>query len=121
MSTDPKGIKSIIVVMDTILDIGADIAAAMDDKQLSLSEGLSLGKHIPGAIAAIKSAPDLPGELQDLDDEERAEIISHFANKFDLPNDQIEARVEKLFAVAVNLSIEVVEIVGVVKAFRSKE
>jgi hypothetical protein len=119
MSTDPNGVRSIIIVMDTILDIGTDIAAALDDKKLSISEGLSFSKHIPGAIAAIKAAPDLPGELKDLDAAEREEIIAHFAGKFDLPNDQIEDRVEKLFAVAVNLSIEVVAIVDVVKAFRA--
>ena len=73
----------------------------------------------PAAIGAIKVAPDLPGELMDLDDEERKQIVAHFADKFDLPNDEIEQRVERLFSVAVNLSVEVVAVIGIVKDFRA--
>lgn len=121
MDTKKAGIDGIVTVMDTILDVGMDIAKAMDDKKLSLPETIALSKHIPGAIGAVKAAPDLPAELLDLDNEEREQIIAHFAEKFDLPNDEVEKRVERLFRVAVNLSVEIAEVVEIVKDFRADD
>jgi hypothetical protein len=115
------GIQSIITIMDTVLAVGIDVAAALNDKKLSFAETLGMSKHIPGAIAAIKVARDLPAELSDLDDAERTEIIAHFAEKFDLPSDELEQRVERLFGIAVNLAEQIAETVELVKDFRSKE
>jgi hypothetical protein len=56
----------------------------------------------------------------DLDDAERTEIVAHFADKFSLPNDEVEQRVERLFGVAVNLAREAVEVAAIVKEFRAK-
>jgi len=120
MSEPKVGIDHVIIVMDFVLAVGTDVAVALDDKKLSLSEALSLSKEIPGAIAAIRAAPDLSAELADLDDEERAQIIAHFAEKFSLPNADIEQRVEKLFSIAVNLAEQIVETVALVKEFRAK-
>lgn len=120
MSESKAGIKNIITVMETVLAVGSDIGSAMTDGKLTLAETLALSKHIPGAIGAIKAAPDLPAELSDLDDEERAQIIAHFADKFDLPNEELEQRVKRLFGIAVNFSKQIVETVALVKAFRSK-
>jgi hypothetical protein len=121
MEQRKAGIDGIVVVMDLILDIGTDIAAALEDKKLSLPETIALSKHIPGAIGAIKAAPDLPAELADLDDEERAQIIAHFAERFSLPSAEMEQRVERLFGVAVNFGEQIVETVELVKEFRAKE
>jgi hypothetical protein len=121
MSEIKAGITHIITVMETVLAVGSDIAGSLTDGKLTLSETLALSKHIPGALSAIKAAPDLPAELSDLDEDERAQIIAHFADKFTLPNDELELRVERLFGIAVNLSEQIVETVGLVKAFRSKE
>lgn len=121
MSENEKvGIDHIITVMDGILAIGTDLATALEDGKLSMVETIGLSKNIPAAIAAIKAAPDLPAEIRDLDDEERAQIIAHFSEKFDLPNDELEQRVEKLFAISVNVAEQAVEIVGLVKEFRKK-
>ena len=114
------GTKSIVVVMDAVLAIGTDIHDAMADGKITLPEILGMSKDLPGAISAIKAAPDLPGELADLDDAERDQIIAHFAEKFSLPNADVEQRVERLFRVAVNFAEQVAETVAIVKEFRAK-
>jgi len=122
MSEDkPKsGIEHIVVVMDSVLAIGTDIAVAMEDGKLSLAEILGMSKDLPGAIGAIKAAPDLPAELSDLDDAERDQIIAHFADKFELPKHEVEQRVERLFRVAVNFAEQIAETIAIVKEFRKQ-
>jgi hypothetical protein len=114
------GIESLLELMDAVLAVGADVTVALDDGKLSLTESLGLAKHVPGILRAVKAAPGIPGELMDLDDAERTEIVAHFADKFSLPNDEVEQRVERLFGVAVNLAREAVEVAAIVKEFRAK-
>jgi hypothetical protein len=118
--TPKKGTEHIIIVMDSVLAIGTDIHDAMADGKITLPEILGMSKDLPGAIAAIKAAPDLPGELSDLDDAERDQIIAHFADKFELPNHEVEKRVERLFRVAVNFAEQVAETIAIVKEFKAK-
>ncbi len=121
MSEKKVGIDSTILIMETMVAIGTDIGKALDDRKLSLAESLAMVKHAPALLGMIKAAPQLPAELKDLDADEREAVVAHFCEKFDLPNEQIELRVERLFSVAVNLSVEIVEIIDIVKEFRAKD
>ena len=117
--SEKVGIVNTIVVMDALLSVGGTIAEGLqDDGKFGIADSIKLAKNIPETLSAIHAAKEMPTELRDLDDEERAQIVAHFADKFDLPNDDLEERLERAFRVAVNLSAEVVEIVDLAKEFR---
>ena len=113
------GVENIIVVMEAAIAVGMDIADALEDGKFGWADTIGLAKNIPDVVSAAKAAKELPDELRDLDDEERDEIVAYFADKFDLDNDELEEKLERVFSVAVGLAGEVVEIIDLVKAFRS--
>lgn len=115
------GIDSTILTLETVIEIGSDIAKALEDRKLDLGESLALVKHIPSVVSLIKGAPQLPAELKDLSAEEREAIVAHFAEKFDLTDDTAEARVEQLFRTVVVLAAETVAVIELVKEFRQKK
>jgi hypothetical protein len=115
------GIDSTILTLETVIEIGADIGKALEDRKLDLGESLGLVKHIPSVVGLIKGAPQLPAELKDLDAEEREAIVAHFADKFDLADDAAEARIEQLFRTVVSLATETVAVIELVKDFRQKK
>lgn len=45
-------------------------------------------------VRVARSWKDIVAEFKDLDENERIELHTHFAAKFDLPNDQVEEFVE---------------------------
>jgi hypothetical protein len=115
------GIDSTIMTLEVAIEIGADIAKALEDRKLDLGESLGLVKHIPSLVSLIKGAPQLPAELKDLDAEEREAIVAHFAEKFELADKEAEARVEQLFRTVVVLAAETVAVIELVKEFRQKK
>jgi hypothetical protein len=116
--SEKKGIMNIIVVMDALIAIGMDVAEALEDKKLSWLEGVGLANNVPAVFGAINAATELPDEFRDLDDAERDHIVAHFAEKFDLPSDELEEKLERVFAIAIGLGAQVVEIVDLVKDWR---
>jgi hypothetical protein len=118
--TKQVGIDSTILTLETVIEIGADIGKALEDRKLDLGESLALVKHIPSVISLIKGAPQLPAELKDLSAEEREAIVAHFAEKFELADKEAEARVEQLFRTVVSLATETVAVIELVRAFRAK-
>lgn len=119
MSEENKqGVENTIILMDAVIGIGMDVAEVLEDKKVSWIEGVGLANNIPNVMRAINAAKELPAELRDLDDAERDQIVAHFAAEFDLPSEELEEKLERVFAVAVGLGSEVMSIVDLVKDFR---
>ncbi len=50
---------------------------------------------MPQAITAITGGDQIPKELGDLDENERIELVNSFRKDFDIPDDQLEAIIER--------------------------
>jgi len=71
------------------------------------------------AIALTSLQPaKLLAELKDLDDAEKAQLLTSFKAKFDLTNDEVEAKVEGALGLAVKTEALVEEIIGFAKSFK---
>ncbi len=116
--SEEAGVANVIIVMDAAIAIGVDIADALEDGKFGWADTVGLAKNIPDVIGAAKAAKELPDELRDLDEAEKQEILDHFSDRFDLPNDELEEQLERVFKVGVNLAREVVDIIDLVKDFR---
>ncbi|MFA5688593.1 MAG: hypothetical protein WC959_05555 [Kiritimatiellales bacterium] len=118
METEEKvGIDSILEAMDFTLELGGDLDKKLDDGKLSAVEAMQLTAHLPAALRVVKSAKNIPAELQDLDDDERKQIVAHFAKKFELSDKDAEVLAERLFENMLNLAKDVTESISIGKDF----
>lgn len=86
-----------------ILTFGNAVGKSLEDGRMGITD-LS---HFVGLIAtlppAMNDAGKIPSELKDLDAAEKAELLDYAVEVFDLPQDGIEAKVEKYLKLAVDL------------------
>ena len=102
MGDEKKGIQNLKELADFGAELTAAIVRAKADGKVNLKD---LGEFLPVARAilpAVKDIGEVPGEFADLDQAERDELSSYFADKFNIPNDKVEAVVEKWFRVALD-------------------
>ncbi|MBN2684955.1 MAG: hypothetical protein JXR40_06720 [Pontiellaceae bacterium] len=92
------GVEYAIIVMYAVIGVGCNVANALEDGKFGFSDSIGLLTKLPQIISAVNEAKEMPAELSDLDDAERAQITAHFAEKFDLPNDVLEKRMERVFS-----------------------
>lgn len=100
--------KKGINVFKRDLTILARIVGAVDlalaDKKITLLEGITIAVKSAPALGALKTIKQAKAEIMDLDGAEKQELSNHFANEFDLRNDQAENAVEGLVKLAISLS-----------------
>lgn len=72
-------------------------------------EAIALTGLQPGKLAA---------EFKDIDDAEKAQLLTSFKAKFDLTDDEVEAKVEGALGLAVKTEALVEEIIGFAKSFK---
>lgn len=107
------GIDETIDVLEFGFSFSSTIQEALkndgkvDFKDAMLFVGL-LFNQLPKAITGIQLVPK---ELKDLSDDERIELVSYFEDRFDLPNDELEALIERCLTNVISLAELVKDIV----------
>lgn len=81
-----------------VVKLGLDIGEALVDG-IGI-EDISALFSLPEAIAGISNVPD---EIADLDEAEKAELQEFVRAEFDIPNDQLEEFIESAIAVVLEL------------------
>lgn len=91
------GTKELKEILTLIAEIGNGLGAALEDGKLSLLDA----RHFIGALTASgKAFSGLDKallELKDLDNKEVQELIDHIKAELDLPQDELEQRIESGF------------------------
>jgi hypothetical protein len=95
-----ENLKKLITVGLEVPKVIADITA---DGKVTFIELFNVLPIATDLIGVVKSYKEIAAEFADLDDTEREELHTFFADKFDIPNDAIEAYVEDALQVAFNL------------------
>jgi hypothetical protein len=93
-------LKKLITVGLEVPKVIADITA---DGKVTFIELFNVLPIATDLIGVVKSYKEIAAEFADLDDTEREELHTFFAEKFDIPNDLVEAYVEDALEVAFNL------------------
>lgn len=87
-----------------LIDLGLSVPKQLS---VSLADGFqftdvfSFSDEVVELVRVVRSWKDVIAELHDLDQAERDELHAYFADKFDLPNDEVEHFVEDALAWAV--------------------
>jgi len=89
--------------LTTVINITEKTDDALKDGKISISEGVGLAFAAIGLIKVVKNISSIIEDYNQLDDEQRAELVAWFTDEFDLENDNIEGIVEMVFAALLNL------------------
>lgn len=93
--TENEGLRNLVEVLDFVFDGEEAIKKAKSDGKVNFMDWPTFIGLIPEAETAYEGlATILPG-YKNASIEERATVVDHFKQRFDLENDRIEFKVEK--------------------------
>lgn len=103
------GISNIKIVLLFIINFGERIEKVTrpdspGGKKVTWVEVLGFLTTVKDIPELIKSAKELKAEFDDLDSQEKDELIAYVATELDLENDKVEELIEKGWATLVQLS-----------------
>ena len=110
------GIKETKEVLAFVFSLGKATAAALEDGDLSWSDALKFVEPLKKIGPAIDDIEDVLVEVQDIGDEEFAELINYVRDEFDLSSitediEEIEMYVED----ALNAGVEILKVIRLFK------
>lgn len=94
------GIKETKDVVVAVAKFGNAGGKALEDGKVSITDAVYIYEPLQAISAAVEGIGNVPAELADLDAAELKDLEATFAREFDLPQDGIEAVVEKAVSVA---------------------
>lgn len=106
------GIKETKEVLAFVFSLGQATAAAMEDGDISWSDALKFIEPLQKLGPALDNIEDVLTEVQDIDDQEFAELINFVRDEFDLSSivDDIE-EIDMYVEDALNAGVEVLKII----------
>ena len=79
------------------------VKSLQDDGKIKGMEYFQIAMTLPGLIPVFRNIEQIVDEYYDLDETEMDELKAYFASEFDIPNDQIEDKIEKAFNILLAL------------------
>jgi hypothetical protein len=91
------GIENIKKAVSLVLTVGEDVAKGLaDNGHLDLSEYIGIGIDLVGGVpGVVKNFKDIKIEFANLTVEKKNELIEFVKADFDIPQEEIEAKIEK--------------------------
>ena len=97
------GIKETKEALDLVFSIANGIGRSLEDGKFSYSDLVYFFAAMQAAPSAMDGADKIAAELKDLDRAEIEELRRFAIAKFDIPQDEVEARIEKGLNTAIGL------------------
>lgn len=89
------GIVALKKVTGFAIGLAGQLYEVFEDGVLKWGESLGFLPTLQEIPALIKSFPELPKELGDLDQEEAKELVEFVKETFDIPADEVEKTIEE--------------------------
>lgn len=83
------------------LKLGNGLGASLEDGKLSFTDAPKFMDAMMAAPAAFQGISEVPAEMKDLDEAEKAELIAYAKTEFDIPQDKVEELVEEGLSLAI--------------------
>lgn len=110
------GIENLKKVIDVAIGFATDFRTIWADKKFKLSELFLLVDNFSGTTEIVENWALVLQEFKDLDSTERASLNMHFAQKFDIPNNEVEEVIE----LALTNGLSLVALVEKISRLRKK-
>ena len=98
------GIEQSLEVLTAVANLSTVIDTSLADGKISPIEWAKIGVAGFGFAKGIAKAKQLKAEFIDYDEDEKTELITRFAEKFNLRNDEAEVVIEQIFSALLVLS-----------------
>jgi hypothetical protein len=113
------GIDNLIKVLDFAIELGNVTGKGLEDGKINLSD-IPLIVTLFDDFGSLSSVnwTDLPKEIKELDAEERTMIEANLIEKFDIPQDELEAKIEQAMSLAfsaVTLALQIKDFIATLK------
>lgn len=96
------GVENIIKAVEFGFGVGDAIKKALaDDGKIKGFEYFQIATSLWPGVGVIRNLEAIKQEFLEMDEDDKQEVIDHFAEDFDIPNDAVEAKIEKGFAMAI--------------------
>lgn len=89
------GITNIKAMIAVALGFSRELMNTFQDGKFQMSELFNFIDDFAKIPEVVKNWPKIKEELADLTKPERDELIAYFVTEFDIPNDKVEAFIEK--------------------------
>jgi hypothetical protein len=98
------GIEHLKSALGSVIRVAMTVESSLEDKKISVIEGIKIGVSAYQLFNSVRDLPVLKAEYADLDLTEKEELMTYFAEEFDLKNNDIEGIIEEVFATLLQLS-----------------
>lgn len=103
---NPMGYKELREALEFVFELTETIIKSLSDG-ISATDLAKFVSLIGKAVPAFRGIDQIPAEFADLDDQEADELVEYLREKFDIPNDVIEARIEQGLQIITNLGMSI--------------
>ncbi len=98
------GIENIKEIVKFVGEFVKAMVKTLEDEHFSFTDLPYFATAGKALSAAIKGIGDVSAEFGDMDETERAEIIAFVKDEFDLPDDEVEEFIEKVFRAGIYIA-----------------
>lgn len=116
------GIENLKKCFDVLIEGGNVAGHAYEDKKITVADAGHLMMLLDEltALGSVDFAA-VPKEAKDLDAAEVAALTEHLKTKFDIPQEDIEQKIEEGVALLARLAKDAIDVYAYVKTFGAKE
>lgn len=83
-----------IEALQVLFKVGNKVIKAESDGKIDTGEAIGIAISAVGIVGVFKNLPAIGAELKAITPEDVNQIVEVFKDEFDLPNDELEAKIE---------------------------
>jgi hypothetical protein len=92
--------------LKVLLMTGNKVAESLkDDGKISLPEGMGIAMKAVSLVGVFKDLPEIKAEIKSASPEDYQSLIADFKSDFDIPNDDLEVKIEMGIDVLAQLAL----------------
>jgi len=99
------GIENLKKALAPILELGIAVGESLEDGKWGIDDISNFFAPLSSLVPAVSSISDAKLEYKDLDEYEREDLEKWAIDKFNIPQKDIERRVEAAFVAVINLLV----------------
>lgn len=102
--SEKEGITALKHVIDVVVTLAKTYEKVKEDGKVSFLDSIHIARVVPRVIKSVAKSGNALAEVQDLDADEKKELVAYFKAEFDLADDAAEKKVEDMLSMVTQYS-----------------